>query len=250
MSKKVLIAGESWFSTTVHTKGFDSFTTSTYEEGVRWLKNSLEAGGWQVHYMPSHVAATDFPQTLDQLSQYDAVLLSDIGSNTLLLHPSTFLQGQRMPNRCELLRDYVLQGGGLCMVGGYMTFAGIDGKGRWGQTAVQEVLPVALQAADDRQEIPQGVPPVLLQEDHPVFQGIPAQWPAFLGYNRTKPLADNTQLLATINGDPFIALGQFGKGKSAVFTSDCAPHWAPTAFCEWEHYGTFWCNLLSAITSG
>ena len=38
MSKKVLLAGESWMSYTTHVKGFDSFYTSTYETGEKWLK--------------------------------------------------------------------------------------------------------------------------------------------------------------------------------------------------------------------
>ena len=33
-SRRVLLAGESWVSTTTHVKGFDSFTTSTYAEGA------------------------------------------------------------------------------------------------------------------------------------------------------------------------------------------------------------------------
>ena len=39
---KILIAGESWTSHTIHIKGFDTFTTSVYEEGVKWLKEALE----------------------------------------------------------------------------------------------------------------------------------------------------------------------------------------------------------------
>ena len=37
MTKRVLIAGESWVTHSIHTKGFDSFTTTEYNEGVRWL---------------------------------------------------------------------------------------------------------------------------------------------------------------------------------------------------------------------
>ena len=43
MSKKVLLAGESWMSYTTHVKGFDAFYTSTYETGEKWLKAALEA---------------------------------------------------------------------------------------------------------------------------------------------------------------------------------------------------------------
>ena len=51
MSKKVLLAGESWMSYTTHVKGFDSFYTSTYETGEKWLKAALEAGGYEVTFL-------------------------------------------------------------------------------------------------------------------------------------------------------------------------------------------------------
>ena len=53
------------------------------------------------------------------------IILSDIGSNTLLLPPEVFLEGKRVPNRLELLKEYVSQGGGLVMAGGYLSFQGI-----------------------------------------------------------------------------------------------------------------------------
>ena len=87
---KILIAGESWTSHTIHIKGFDTFTTSTYEEGVKWLKEALEKGGNEVTFLPNHDAGEKFPVTLDELKKYDVVMLSDIGSNTLLLPVATF----------------------------------------------------------------------------------------------------------------------------------------------------------------
>ena len=44
--KKVLLAGESWMSYTTHVKGFDSFYTSVYETGEKWLKKALEENGY------------------------------------------------------------------------------------------------------------------------------------------------------------------------------------------------------------
>ena len=43
---RVLIAGESWTTHSIHQKGFDSFTTTEYAEGVGWLRAALESGGW------------------------------------------------------------------------------------------------------------------------------------------------------------------------------------------------------------
>src|SRR5688572_11036587 len=134
-SKRVLIAGESWVMHTIHQKGFDSFTTTAYAEGLQWLRAGLEAGGYAVDHLPNHLAPSQFPTSLDELRGYAAVILSDIGTNTLLLHPDTFERSRAMPNRLALLRDYTAAGGGLVMVGGYLTFQGIDAKARYAGTA-------------------------------------------------------------------------------------------------------------------
>ena len=100
----------------------------------------LKPAGWEVVYQPSHVAARDFPATADELGSFDCVILSDIGANTLLLHPDTFVRSKVLPNRLHAIRDYVAAGGGLVMVGGYMTFQGIEGKARYAGSAVEEAL--------------------------------------------------------------------------------------------------------------
>ena len=45
-------------------------------------------------------------------------------------------------------------GGGLLMIGGYLSFAGIDGKARYHGTPVEDALPVTIAATDDRVEAP------------------------------------------------------------------------------------------------
>ncbi len=247
MSKKVLLAGESWMSYTTHVKGFDSFYTSVYETGEKWVVAALEKHGYEVTFLPNHLAPEKFPFTMEELEAYDVVILSDIGANTLLLPPPTFTRSIKMPNRAKLIRDYVLNGGGLLMIGGYLTFSGVDAKGKWHDTAVQEVLPVEVLSVDDRMEHCEGVRPVTVKE-HEALKDISGEWPEVLGYNKTvaKPEAD---VAATVEGDPFIAFGKYGKGKSAVFTTDCAPHWAPPAFCEWESYDKIWKGIVGWLTS-
>jgi uncharacterized membrane protein len=239
LSKRVLIAGESWSTHSIHQKGFDSFTTTEYNEGGQWLISGLEANGWSIDYQPSHVAARQFPQTADELSQYACVMLSDIGANTLLLHPDTFVRSKPLPNRLQSIRDYVLAGGGLVMVGGYLTFQGIDAKGQYAGSAVEEVLPVTLMRADDRVESPQGVVPVVTDAAHPMLSGVPAQWPALLGYNRVTPKTSGS-LIAKVGDDPLLVAGSFGRGRGVAFTSDCGPHWAPPPFVEWAGYAALW----------
>ena len=53
-------------------------------------------------FQPTHVAARDFPQTPEALARYDVVMLSDIGANTLLLHPDTFVRSKPLPNRLHV----------------------------------------------------------------------------------------------------------------------------------------------------
>lgn len=246
MVKKVLIAGESWMSYTTHVKGFDTFYTTVYEEGVGFIKKAIENAGYEVDYIPNHLAPEKFPTTMEEIKEYSCVILSDIGSNTLLLPHKTFTKSIRTPNRCDLIKDYVKDGGAFLMVGGYMSFTGIDAKTRYGQTSIKDILPVKCLDMDDRAEHPEGIVPVTVRE-HDAIKGLPAEWPHFLGYNKTIAIPEG-KVLATIGGDPFIAVGNFGKGKSAVFTSDCAPHWGPPEFVNWEFYDELWKGILDYLT--
>lgn len=247
MSKKVLIAGESWVSYTTHVKGFDSFITTVYEEGVGFIREALEKAGYEVDFLPNHLATLKFPTTMEEIKKYDCVILSDIGSNTLLLPPDTFTRGQKTPNRCELIKEYVNDGGAFLMVGGYMSFTGIDAKTRYGQTAIKDVLPVTCLDYDDRSENPEGITPVTVEPSHEALKDVPTDWPHLLGYNKTVA-NDKGVVLAKVGDDPLIAVGDFGKGRSAVFTSDCAPHWGSPEFIKWEGYTPLWKSIMDYIT--
>ena len=239
----VLIAGESWIMHTIHQKGFDHFTTTGYGEGHQWLQAALEHGGRAVEHLPNHLASVRFPTTLEDLERYSAVILSDIGANTLLLHPDTFERSVAMPNRLALLRAYVAGGGGLVMVGGYLTFQGIDAKARYAGTPVEEALPVTILPTDDRVEAPEGVRPEVRQPDHPIVAGLPPEWPALLGYNRLSAKA-GVEVVAAVGRDPLLVAWGYGRGRAVAFASDCGPHWAPPAFVEWDGYGRLWRQLV------
>lgn len=242
MTKRVLIAGESWTVHSIHQKGFDSFTTTEYSEGVKWLKAALEAGGWTVDFQPSHVAARDFPYTPEDLAAYDVVILSDIGANTLLLHPETFTKSKVLPNRLHSIRDYVARGGGFVMVGGYLTFQGIDAKGQYAGTAIEDILPVTLSRFDDRVESPQGVTPKVVLS-HDTVAAVNGDWPDMLGYNRVTP-KEGGNIVVTVGEDPLLVTGTYGQGRTVAFTSDCGPHWAPPPFVEWSGYAPLWQGIV------
>jgi uncharacterized membrane protein len=241
-SPRVLLAGESWMTTSLHVKGFDSFTTSTYAEGGTAMIAALRSKGVDVTYQPCHVAATSFPDTAEAMEAFDVIALSDIGANTLLLRDSTFVRSELTTNRLQLLRSFVESGGGLLMIGGYLTFQGIEGKAAYHGTPVEEVLPVVLSPFDDRRENPQGVVPETVDAAHPIVRGI-QDWPAMLGYNRAQ-IRPDAHLVATIGGDPLIAVRSVNQGRSAVFSSDCSAHWGPPAFTSWACYATLWANLV------
>jgi uncharacterized membrane protein len=125
------------------------------------------------------------------------------------------------------------------MVGGYMTFQGIDGKAQYSGTPVEEALPVTLLRHDDRVESPQGVTPHLNATDHALIAGVPEAWPNLLGYNRVAA-KDEAEVIARVGGDPLLVAGTFGKGRAVAYTSDCGPHWSPPEFCTWAGYAPLW----------
>ncbi len=268
---RVLLCGESWVTHSVHVKGVDSFTTSAYVEGADQLRAALAGGGAEVDYLPGHLVPAQFPGSAAELSGYDVLILSDIGANSLLLSPDTFERSEIRPNRLAAVEQYVRDGGGLLMIGGYLSFAGIDGKARYHGTPVEDALPVTIDATDDRMEAPEGVVPVVVRPDHPVVRGLPDSWPALLGYNRVTPrpatevvvtcgpdplvtgvpdavLAGGADPLLAAGADPLVACGEYGAGRSAVFTSDCAPHWGPPGFMAWPGYPVLWSNLITWLT--
>lgn len=247
MAKKILLAGESWHSYTVHVKGFDAFYTNVYEEGADRLIQAVKDSGYALTYMPSHEAALRFPFTVKELSEYDCVILSDIGSNTLLLHPDTFAKSKKMPNRCQVISDYVKAGGALLMVGGYMSFSGIDAKAKYGRTPLQQALPVLCLETDDLMEHPEGITPTVDIKNHPSLADVPADWPHFLGYNRTL-FREEAQVVMRIGPDPFLAFMEHGKGRAGAFTSDCAPHWGPPEFVNWAGYTPLFKGILRYLT--
>jgi uncharacterized membrane protein len=240
----VLLVGESWFTYSIHQKGFDAFHTTEYHEGATHFVEGLKRHGHRVEFTPSHDVATKFPTDVDDLKKFDVIILSDVGSNTFLLTPDTFSRSVAEPNRLQMLREYVLGGGGLLMIGGYMSFAGIDGKARYSASPIAEVLPVAISVVDDRMEVPQGFVSRIVSGDHPALAGVPEDWPALLGYNQVIAKPD-AEVLVAHGDDPIVAVGSAGNGRSAAFTSDLAPHWAPPAFISWDGYFILWEALLA-----
>lgn len=198
----------------------------------------LRACGIEVTWILAHNAPVEFPASQDALAAYDVVILSDIGANSLLLHPDTWIHSRPTPNRLKLLRGFVRDGGGLLMVGGYYSFQGINGGARFRDTPVEDVLPVTIQAHDDRVEAPEGVAPVA-GTSHEVTAGVSfAECPKLLGLNAVTA-RENAQVLLSVEVDegrvhPLLVIGVAGLGRTAAWTSDIGPHWMPDEVLDWS----------------
>lgn len=241
---KVLFVGESWFSYGIHVKGFSAYYTGGYDEGGKPLLEALSREGHEVTYLRNHEATDAFPNTEEALRKYDVVVFSDIGADTLLLHPKVFTQYQTRPNPLVALARFVKEGGGFLMVGGYMSFSGFEGKANYHHTPIANILPVRLTGYDDRVERPEGCVPSAEMSDHTVLDGLPDEWPGFLGYNKLSA-KDGAQVILKVDDDPFLVVSEFGSGRVAAFASDCAPHWGTPSFVQWEFYSRFWGQLIA-----
>lgn len=245
MPRKILLVGESWMSLGFHLKGFSTYTTGGYEEGGKPLIEALEGAGHSVEYIPNHRVPAHYPTDKADLGKYDAVIFSDVGADTFLLHPDTLMRSLVRPNTLQVTADYVADGGGLLMIGGFMSFSGFGGNARYQNTVLADVLPVTMLGYDDRIECPQGVTPAA-DGPHEVLNGINGDWPHLLGYQRVIAKPDATTILA-VGKDPLLVLGQHGNGRTAAFTSDCSPHWGSPEFTGWKHYADFWSNLTGYL---
>jgi len=240
---EVLLAGESWITIEHHFKGWDHFTSATFHDGAAAFKKALEKQGIKIHHLYAHLVPDNFPRTLEELAQYDVVILSDIGSNSLLLPSETWLRGKQTLNRLDLLREYVKGGGGLVMVGGYYSFQGIHAMARYKNTPIEDILPVLLLPHDDRVEAPEGVHPTL-GPHFAAFQGFPSSLPPLLGYNKVI-LRDDSACIYLVSNDPLLALREVGKGRTVAWTSDIGPHWCPHEFMLSESYKQLWIKILN-----
>lgn len=152
----------------------------------------------------------------------------------------------------RIVRD-VESGSGLLMIGGWESFHGAAGE--YHDSPLANVLPVRMQASDDRVNAPQ---PCLLEKriGHPILDGLPlAHPPGIGGYNLVRAGAGAQVLLSARHfaveagapggskdptreegldteyaftpGEraPLLVVGNHGHGRTAAFTSDVAPHW-------------------------
>jgi uncharacterized membrane protein len=247
MAVRVLYIGDSETVISRYAVGADVFEQAYFNDNGRYLRNAL-AGRDDVHIshiVPANVPS-EFPTTEAELAEFDVVIFSDVGYNSMIFYPGlmppyTYPLG---PDRCRMVADFVRNGGGFIMVGGYLSFAGINGIARYHGTIVEEILPVTISPYDDRIEMVEGFRFEIVDPSHPTVAGLDWANAGFTmcGYNRVA-LKPGARLIARHGDDPIIATGTYGKGRTAVFATDFAPHWGGD-FILWPAYTQFWAQML------
>jgi uncharacterized membrane protein len=238
---KILIAGETVFKIHTHYKGFAAYDTGYITMSLDPFISRFDGSGMKIDFMPNHEIPLKFPSTVEALSEWDAVVFSDAPADSFLLAPDT-MAGKLVPNRLRVLGEWVRAGGGFAMIGGWMSFGGFHGKGHWAFSPVSELIPATILPHDDRVEVPEGVVPRALAA-HQMLEGLPGEWPDFLGYNRLAA-PTGVVLLGFPNGDPLLIADRRGQGRVAAFTSDILPHWGSPRFLDWPGYVPFWTKLF------
>ncbi|MGO4567237.1 glutamine amidotransferase [Rhizobium sp. 2YAF20] len=246
--KPVLLAGETFHVTSLAAKGYEVGASSRYINGALRFIEALATRNIDVVQIGGDRCEAEFPRTMEALSQYSAVVLSDVGALSLLYTSETRL-GQRSVNRLELLRQWVEAGGALMMAGGYTSFQGMDGSAMFRGTAVEECLPVLCLPTPDGVEAPEGLDPVATDLDHPILDGISHPMPYILGMNRVRLRAEpaTTELLhcADRSGNlPLLAVRDYGVGRSLAWMTDIGPHWLSHDFMQWSGYNTLMVNMI------
>ncbi len=209
---------------------------------------------------PSELALIPFPTDelfRQHLTSFDLVILQDFDYAPYQMAPYL-----------PLIREYVIQGGGLAMVGGSLSFDG----GGYADTPLANVLPVRMRATDPAgaaivagEFIPQ---PVAALMHHPILDlsADPAQTRAT--FQRLAPLEGANQLLglnqhavallehpserlASGGRMPVLAVGSSGKGRTLALATDSSWHWSmPTAGRGGDPatYDRFWDRVVRFLT--
>jgi uncharacterized membrane protein len=186
-----------------------------------------------------------------QLGRSAAVIVSDVEARCFHLYPDFFDRSKRTgrvltyPDRLDCLKGWVSRGGGLMMLGGWLSFSGAREAGGWRRSRLAEALPVECLAGEDLVESSAGFTAEVLQRGHPLARGLPwRSFPPIFGYNELLP-KPGAEVVVRVREThhPLVVAGSYGRGRVFVYASDPAPHWGIN-FEQWKGYDAFWRQAL------
>lgn len=222
-----------------------------------WLKEALEK---DPDYEVNSVPAWDFYNQLGPgdyeniLRDYQLIVFSDVDAKLFQLSPKFFDRSKfgkeilTFPDRIRLSVEHAHAGGRYMFLGGWYSFTGELGKGGWGRTRLAEMLPVRCMDIEDLVETTEGFSMELTEAGKKICPSLDLSGcPPILGYNKTFEKEDAIVIARfKETGDPAIVIGNIGKGKVLVYTSDPSPHWGCN-FVYWDGYAAFWQSLAQLV---
>ena len=203
------------------------------------LDRALGRDNVHMRVRPPHSSAmANWPRRVDELGRYHLVVLTGV--------PAAAFSDKQLAH----LRQYVLEGGGLILMGsmGGWKHEPTDG---WWKSPLGDLMPM--------EHTPPGPVEVRRVEpsahDHPLWRGLPAGGENLGAFTRlTKPARDAT-VIATTDGAPFVAERRAGEGLVIQITG----HYGHKAtgipiesfdqdFFMSSYYPLFWDNLVQRAT--
>ncbi len=224
------------------------------EEFVR----ALEAiDGAEVISEPSWDLYNMSPEKFDERLEWaTCIIFGDVETKCLMLHPDFFNRSKwdegyvTFPDRFEILKSWVQEGGHFHMNGGWYSFGGETGKGGWGRSVFHDVLPVICREGDDLIESTASFNVRCKDPDHPVLEAIdPESIPPILGFNQTELREGADSLLeiwAWEQWHPLLAAHTYGQGRVSAFMTSASPHWGIN-LVKWPHYNQLWNQLFTRL---
>jgi uncharacterized membrane protein len=217
---------------------------------VQALEPSVEItsmANWELYRME--------PNRLEKiLDRSVGLIISDVEAKCFHLYPNFFDRSRRenrvivFPDRLDAIKKWVKSGGGLMMLGGWLSFSGVQGRGGWARSRLAEALPVKCMVTEDLVESSAGFTAEVLAPKHPLVKGLPwRSFPPIFGYNEVTAKEQGEVLVRVKEtGHPLLVAGEYGKGRVLTYMSDPAPHWGLN-FELWEGYSAFWRQALQWI---
>ncbi len=194
----------------------------------------------------------------ERLNWATVIIFGDVETQSLHLSPAFFRdQFSRrqvtFPDRFDLLKTWIAEGGHFHMNGGWFSFSGHQGYGGWGRCRWQKdttdrVLPVECLDGDDLIESTASFEVRSTDAKHPaVFDLDWTSIPPILGFNETRPSPGADVLVEIRNGTgwyPLLAERKVGRGRCTAWTTGASPHWGLN-FMNWQHYDRFWQQVFT-----
>jgi uncharacterized membrane protein len=197
---------------------------------------------WELYHMSPEAFA-------ERLAWASSIAFGDVETKCLNLHPDFFARAKwgekpiTFPDRFDILRTWIADGGHFHMNGGWYSFSGALGKGGWGRCRLADVFPVECLNQDDLTESTAGYPVRCNLPDHPMARGI--DWktlPPLLGFNEVRP-AEGAAIIVEIQNQgrwfPLLASRAHGRGRVTCWMTGASPHWGIN-FMKWTLYPRFW----------